>query len=142
MSLRTVRISKEELLQIRRIYENVMSYACYGLFFKEGEVLGESIANFALESSKGDRDKYFSVVSNLISGRGWAEKIEFSDSQVVVEGSIEVEEGAGVPTCHLMRGMMKKIYETIDKERYTCEEEKCVSKGDDKCVFVLKKRGV
>ncbi len=142
MSLRTVRISKDELLQIRKIYENVMSYACYGLFFKEGEVLGESISQFAMESSGGSRDKYFELISNLIAGRGWVEKIGFADDKVVVEGSIEVEEGAGHPTCHLLRGMIKRIYEEMDNERYNCEEAECVSKGDEKCVFTLQKRGV
>ncbi len=142
MSLRTVRISRDELLRIRKIYENVMSYACYGLFFKEGEVLGESISEFAMKSSGGEREKYFELVANLMAGRGWVEKAEFKDGKAIVEGSIEVEEGAGHTTCHLLRGMIKKIYEAIDLERYDCEEEQCVSKGDPKCVFVVKKRGV
>ena len=142
MAMRTVRISRNELLQIRKIYENVMSYACYGLFFKEGEVLGENISEIAYKSAGGDRKKYFEVVANLIAGRGWVEKIEFDGNRAVVTGSIEVEEGKGMATCHLLRGMIKKIYEEIDGERYSCDEEKCVSKGDDSCVFVVKERGV
>ncbi len=142
MTLRTVRISRDELLQIRKIYENVMSYACYGLFFKEGEVLGENISEIAYKSSGGEREKYFELAGNLIAGRGWAEKIEFDGERVIAEGSIEVEEGTGHSTCHLMRGMMKKIYEGIDHERYSCEEIECVSKGDKRCVFKLEKRGV
>jgi predicted hydrocarbon binding protein len=142
MTLRTVRISKEELLETRKIYENVMSYACYGLFFKEGEVLGKSISKIALKSAKGDRNKYFELAANLISGRGWVEKIEFGDDRVVASGSIEVEEGKGTQTCHILRGLIKNIYEEIDGERYSCDEDRCASKGDESCVFVLKKRGV
>ena len=142
MTLRTVRISKDELLQIRKIYENVMSYACYGLFFKEGEVLGKNISEIAYKSSGGDREKYFELAANLVAGRGWCEKIEFREEDVFVEGSIEVEEGAGHTSCHLMRGIIKKIYEGIDGERYACEEKECVSNGDEKCVFSLEKRGV
>ena len=142
MSLRTLRISKQELLQIRKIYESVMSYACYGLFFREGQVFGENIAAIAMESAKGDREKYFEVVSNLLAGRGWCEKAEFYPEKAVIKGSIEVEEGQAAPSCHILKGIIKKIYEEADGERYSCEETECESKGDEHCVFVVKKKGV
>ena len=142
MPTRTVRISREELLEIRKIYESVMSYACYGLFYREGEILGKEMASIAMKSSGGDKDKYFEVASNLLAGRGWVEKAEFSEDKVTVEGSIEVEEGKGMPTCHILKGIIKSIYGQFYNEAFSCEEVECVSKGDERCVFKLERKGV
>jgi len=142
MPIRTIRISRDELLDIRKIYENVMSYACYGLFFREGEVLGDNIAEIAMKSSEGDEEKYFEVAANLLSGRGWAEKVSLTDEKAVVEGSIEAEEGKGRPTCHILKGIIKRIYERHYDESFNCEEIECQSKGDKACVFKLERKGV
>lgn len=142
MPIRTIRISRDELLDVRRIYESVMSYACYGLFFRQGEVLGDNIADIAMKSSEGEKEKYFEVAANLLSGRGWVEKASFSDESVTVKGSIEVEEGKGQPTCHILKGMIKRIYEKYYNEGFNCEEIECQSKGDDSCVFKLERKGV
>jgi predicted hydrocarbon binding protein len=142
MSVRAIRISKEELLEIRKIYEGVMSYACYGLFYREGEVLGREMAKIAMKSSGGDKDKYFEVVANLVAGRGWVEKAEFSEDKVVTRGSIEVEEGKDMPTCHILKGIIKSIYEQFYNEGFSCEETECESKGDEHCVFTVKRKGV
>ena len=40
---RLVKISQEELDSVRKLYESVMSYACHGLFFREGMVLADEI---------------------------------------------------------------------------------------------------
>ncbi len=140
--MRTIRISRDELLEIRKIYESVMSYACYGLFFREGEVLGRNMAEIAMKSSGGEKEKYFEVIGNLLGGRGWVEKAEFSDDTVIVKGSIEVEEGRGIPTCHILKGIIKSIYETFYNEIFSCEEVECESKGDERCVFKVERKGV
>ncbi len=142
MTMRTIRISKDELLEIRKIYESVMSYACYGLFFREGEVLGRNMAEIAMKSSEGNKDRYFEVVGNLLAGRGWVEKAEFSGDSVVVHGSIEVEEGKGMPTCHILKGIIKSIYESYFNESFSCEEVECESKGDERCMFKVERKGV
>ena len=142
MPMRTIRISRDELLEIREIYESVMSYACYGLFFREGEVLGKNIADIAHKSSGGDKEKYFEVVANLLSGRGWVEEAEFEDNKVVTKGSIEVEEGKGIPTCHILKGIIKSVYESFYNDMFTCEEIECESKGDGKCTFKVERKGV
>ncbi len=142
MPIRTIRISRDELLDIRKIYENVMSYACYGLFFRKGEVLGDNIADIAMKSSEGEKEKYFEVAANLLAGRGWVEKAIMSDDKVVAEGSIEVEEGKGQPTCYVLKGIIKRIYEKHYDESFNCEEIECQSKGDDACVFKLERKGV
>ncbi len=142
MPIRTIRISRDELLDIRKIYESVMSYACHGLFFREGEVLGDNIAEIAMKSSEGEKEKYFEVAANLLAGRGWAEKVLFSENKAVVSGSIEVEEGKGAQSCHLLKGIIKRVYENYYNDGFNCEEIECESKGDENCVFRLERKGV
>lgn len=142
MPARTVRISRDELLEIRKIYESVMSYACYGLFYRQGEILGKEMAKIAMKSSGGDKEKYFEVAANLVAGRGWAEKAKFSNDTVIVTGSIEVEEGKGMPTCHILKGIVKSVYGEFYNEAFSCEEVECVSKGDKACVFKVERKGV
>ena len=40
---RFVKISQNEFVSVRKLYESVMSYACHGLFFREGMVLAEGV---------------------------------------------------------------------------------------------------
>ena len=53
--MRHAKISKMEFIKMRKLYESVMSNACNGLFFSEGRVFGEEIAEIAEK----DKDKFF-----------------------------------------------------------------------------------
>lgn len=130
--MKFVKLSQSEFEQIRKLYEGVMSQACYGLFFREGMILGEEMAKIASQ----EPEKFFEVCANLLRARGWVDNIVFQESTAVAEGSIESGQ-ADAATCHRLRGIVRKVYESQTHRRLHCEEIECVSKGDKHCVFKL-----
>lgn len=131
--MRHVMISQDELKNIRELYEGVMSNASHGLFFKEGSIIGIGIASVALQ----DRDSYFDTCTALLIEKNWVKGIEFNENKVVVSGSIETtpEGGHNQKTCHRLRGIIRKLYETYLNQKVYCKETECASTGNDKCVF-------
>jgi predicted hydrocarbon binding protein len=127
---RLVRISQQEIDSVRKLYESVMSYACHGLFFREGMVLAEEL----LKSAGSDRDP-LTLAKQLIVERGWAEDILFTETGARVRGSIEVAAGSDMETCHRLRGLLSKALETKSKQRVRLNEVECVSTGARECVF-------
>jgi len=130
MPLRQVKFDQTELRQIKELYEGVMSHACHGLFFKEGSVIGGTMAEEALK----DRAHYFERAARILEERGWVEEIRFSDHEVVAKGSIEVAP-SDIPTCHRLRGILREFYERFKGERVKCTEEACASTGQRECHF-------
>ena len=117
---------------MRKLYESVMSNACNGLFFSEGRVFGEEIADSAEE----DRENFFEVAKKELIERGWIEDISFDGDTITVKGSIEVSNG-DQPTCHRLRGIIRHLFEVYRNERGYCVEKKCESMGDGNCVFLI-----
>ena len=134
--MKFVKLSQSEFEEIRKLYEGVMSQACYGLFFREGMILGEGMAKIAMQ----EQEKYFEICANLLRARGWVDNIIFQESTAVAEGSIEASQ-ADVPTCHRLRGIVRKVYEANTHRKLHCEEIECVSKGDKHCVFKVEPLG-
>jgi len=134
--MKFVKLSQTEFEEIRKLYEGVMSQACYGLFFREGAVLGDEIARIASQ----EPEKYFEIAANLLRARGWIENIVFTPDRVTVEGSIEAV-GSEKATCHRLRGIIKRIYESKTRKRMHVEEVECVGKGDKQCSFRLEVLG-
>ena len=130
--MRYAKISKMEFMKMRKLYESVMSNACNGLFFSEGKVFGEEIA----EVAELDKENYFESVKKELIDRGWIEDISFEGDIITVKGSIEVANGEQ-PTCHRLRGILRHLYEVYKNERGYCVEKKCESLGDDNCVFKI-----
>ena len=128
--MKFVRISKMEYDKIRILYESVMSQACHGLFFREGQTYGEIVANIA----RTDSGEYFATAGKLIKGRGWVESIEFDGNTVITKGSIETAD-AEDPTCHRIRGMLKAVYEMNSDKKVACFEDECESQGAEHCKF-------
>ncbi len=130
--MRHVLISKNELQNVAKLYESVMSNACNGLFFREGSAYGSEIA---LEAEK-DKDKYWDVAKNELIVRGWVEDIAFKKGEIVVKGSIEVS-NSDEPTCHRLRGILRHLLEISRSEKLFITEKKCASMGEKACVFVI-----
>ena len=133
-AMRFIRISQGELDKIRRLYESVMSHACHGLFYREGETLGKEIAKMASE----DKENFLETAGRLIKGRGWVDEIGFMDDRVIAKGSFEAKEGLEDPSCHRLRGMVHAILEAHTGKKLVCLEEKCVSMGDAYCEFIVR----
>ena len=127
---RLVKISQEELDSVRKLYESVMSYACHGLFFREGMVLADEMVK-TLASNQDPLD----AGRQMLLDRGWAEDVLFTDSGARVHGSIEVSPGSEMETCHRIRGILSKVLEAKTKQRVRLNEVECVSTGAKECVF-------
>lgn len=134
--MKFVKLSQSEYEQIRKLYEGVMSQACYGLFFREGMILGDELSKIALQ----EPEKYFEICANLLRARGWVDNIVFEETTATAEGSVEAGQSE-VPTCHRLRGIVKKLYEARNHRRLHCEEIECVSRGDKHCVFRVEPLG-
>lgn len=127
---RLVKVSQEELASVRRLYESVMSYACHGLFFREGMALADEI----MKSFPGGIDPAVAA-RGVIVERGWAEDVLFTDKGARVRGSIEVTPGSDMETCHRLRGILSKVLEAKSKRRVRLQEVECVSTGARECTF-------
>lgn len=127
---RVVQISQAELDSVRRLYEGVMSYACHGLFFREGMALADQM----LKDATDGKDP-LAVGRTLLLERGWAEDVRFDERTVRVRGSIEASPGSEVETCHRIRGILSKVLEAKSKARVRLHEVECVSTGGRECRF-------
>ena len=128
--MRYVKLNQSDLHRIQELYEGVMSHACHGLFFKEGSVIGSDMAQEALK----DRPHFYERAGQALKERGWIEDVTFSDTEVIVKGSIEVSP-SDIPTCHRLRGILREFYERFKGGRVKCTEEMCASTGNAECRF-------
>lgn len=129
-SLRFVKISQSEINSVLKLYEGVMSYACHGMFYREGEALAEKLA----ELCKGGGD-VFECAKKILVARGWVEDVEFGEAEVRVRGSIEVSKGSETETCHRLRGILSRLCQIVEKKHVRLIEVECCSTGSEECVF-------
>jgi len=125
---RAIRLRREELVEIKRLYETVMTFASHGMFYRSGRILGDRL----LRSSGSE----LSRVREALIKEGWVTDMVFEGDTITAVGSIEVS-NSDTPTCHMLRGILAKVFEERTGKDVYCHERKCVSKGDDKCVFVI-----
>jgi predicted hydrocarbon binding protein len=130
--MKYVKISQRDLTNIRKLYENVMSYACHGLFYREGTLIGKEI----IEESSVDRSNLFTVIPDILKDRGWVENITLDAYKAVAEGSIEVNESK-MKSCHRLRGILSYIYEYYHGTKIVCTEIECASITAKNCVFKI-----
>lgn len=125
---RSIRLRKEELVEIKKLYETVMTFASHGMFYRSGRIIGDRlIRHYGSDLSK---------VREALIKEGWVGEIVFEGDTVSVTGSIEAS-NSDTPTCHMLRGILAKTYEERTGKDVYCHERRCVSKGDDKCIFVV-----
>lgn len=129
---KTLRMTKEELTEIKTLYENIMSTASHGLFFRSGLIMGKRIAQEALKN----RAKYFEVCAIFLKDNGWLESITFNENNVLVKDSIENRDD-GNPSCHMLRGVLARLYEEYQGKKIYCREIKCQGKGNNLCEFQI-----
>ncbi len=125
---RAIKMRKEELVEIKRLYETVMTFASHGMFYRSGRIMGNRI----VKTTGTDLGR----IREVLIKDGWAIDLVFEGDTVSVSGSIEVH-NADVPTCHMLRGILAKVFEERTGKDVYCHERKCVSKGDEKCVFIV-----
>ncbi|MCJ7464642.1 MAG: hypothetical protein MUO81_07875, partial [Thermoplasmata archaeon] len=119
---------REELVEIKRLYETVMTFASHGMFYRSGRIVGDRLIRTS-------GTELLRLKESLIK-EGWVTDINFEGDTITVVGSIEVS-NSDSPTCHMLRGLLAKVFEERSGKDVYCHERKCASKGDDKCVFVI-----
>lgn len=129
MGTRHVVITEDELRLIRQLYEGVMSEASHGLLFKEGSIIGVGMAEVASKDGE-----YFAACARILTDRSWVRKVEFGKDTITVEGSVEVDR-AERPTCHRLRGILRKLFEKRLAKKVYCREVECASTGKPRCIF-------
>ena len=125
---RAIKVRREELVEIKRLYETVMTYASHGMFYRSGRIIGDRL----IRSAGTDLSK----MRDALIREGWVTDITFEGDTISVIGSIEAS-NSDSPTCHMLRGILAKIYEERTGKDVYCHERKCLSKGDEKCLFVI-----
>ncbi len=125
---RHIKLRKDELVEIKNLYETVMTFASHGMFYRTGRIVGNSIVKAA--------GTELSRVKEVLIKEGWATDINFDGDVITVTGSIEAS-SSDAPTCHMLRGVLAKVFEERTGKDVYCHERKCTSKGDESCVFVI-----
>jgi len=138
--MRFIKVSQKENKDIQALYESVMSAACYGLFYREGLIIGEEIARIAAQEAE---EEYFESCAKLLKAKGWVEEVRFEDSMAYATASFEALEtkDSEKPTCHMLRGIMNKVFEGYSHKRMHTEEIECAGKGSEQCVFKVTEGG-
>ena len=125
---RAIKLRKDELVEIKKLYETVMTFASHGMFYRCGRIIGSRL----VKATGTD----LSRIRDALIREGWVSDIAFEGDTVNVSGSIEVS-NSDSPTCHMLRGVLAKVFEERTGKDVYCHERKCVSKGDDRCVFII-----
>ncbi len=128
--MRFVKLSQSEIESILKLYEGIMSYACHGILFREGEVIAEGLAELCK-----DKEDFLEHAKKLLIARGWVEDIVFSETEIKVKGSIEVMNGSESVTCHRLRGILSRLYSLYNKKYIRFVEDTCCSTGSSECTF-------
>jgi predicted hydrocarbon binding protein len=127
---RFVKVSQNEFVSVRKLYESVMSYACHGLFFREGATLADEIAREVVTG-----EDLLLAARKILIDRGWVEDVQFTKGGARAYGSIEASPGSAAETCHRLRGILSRLTTIATKERSRLAEVECTSKGARECVF-------
>ncbi len=133
--MRVVKYTPTEIIKIKEMLAGIMSFASQGLLEKEGEVIGEEICKGVPKD-----DSFFNKIAEIIVEKGWAESAELKENKAVLKNTAETEglSGSSEPVCHILRGILKKVYEKYYEGLVFVNEVQCraVSGGDD-CVFEI-----
>ena len=138
--MRTVSLTSEELSEIRRLYQSVMSDAAFGLLVREGSILGQRVVDAAQASADPSQGQSFlDAAARILIELSWAHAVTFEGAQVTVVGSVEAERpsAGAVPTCHRLRGILRKLYEAQRGQKVYCKELECASAGGPRCLFEI-----
>ena len=127
---RFVKYRKSDIAVVRKLQESVMHDAAYGILFRTGQAVGSRIAR----NARPYKQQYFEAARRILVDEGWVKDIQFQNDTITVSGSIETEKGTK-NTCHMLRGVIAKVYEGYFGKLMTCTEVDCESIGKPKCVF-------
>src|SRR5512136_940647 len=99
---RSIRLRKEELVEIKKLYETVMTFASHGMFYRSGRIIGDRLIRHAGSD--------LAKVKEALIKEGWVVDISFEGDTISIIGSIEAS-NMDTPTCHMLRGILAKLFE-------------------------------
>lgn len=153
-SERSIKISESAIKEMHEMYEAIFAKVSEQILFKNGYIIGKMIVKLIGKNivvASGDekiavmpsseeitrrKREFFSAIEKILKDEGWIKKIEFKDDEIIVYGSIELID-TKTPSCHLLRGILARIYEAYFGERIICKEVQCESVNRQKCVFKI-----
>ena len=127
---RFVKYRRSDIGVIRRLQESFMHNAAYGLLFRTGQAVGSRIAR----NARPYKQQYFEAARRILVDEGWVRDIQFQNDTITATASIESETGPK-NTCHMLRGVIAKVYEGYFGKLMMCTEVECESLGKPRCVF-------
>ena len=127
---RFVKYRKSDIAVVRKLQESFMREAAFGLLFRTGQAVGSRIAR----NARPYKQQYFEAVRRILVDEGWVSNILFQNDTITATGSIESEKGTR-NTCHMLRGLIAKVYEGYFGKLMTCTEAECEGTGKPHCVF-------
>ena len=128
---RFVKYRRGDISAIRRLEESFMHDAAYGLLFRAGQAIGSRVAR----NARPYKQQYFEAARRILVDEGWVRDIQFQNDLITSTGSIETDKAAGGNTCHMLRGIVAKVYEGYFGKLMACSESECESAGKPRCVF-------
>jgi predicted hydrocarbon binding protein len=127
---RFVKYRKSDIAAVRKLQESFMREAAFGLLFRTGQAVGSRIAR----NARPYKQQYFEAVRRILVDEGWVKDIQFQNDTITATGSIEAEKGTR-NTCHMLRGIIAKVYEGYFGKLMMCTEAECEGAGMPHCVF-------
>ncbi len=128
---RFVKYRRTDIVAVRRLEESFMHDAAYGLLFRAGQAVGSRIARTA----RPYKQQYFEAARRILVDEGWVKDIQFQNDTISATASIETEKASGKNNCHMLRGIIAKVYEGYFGKLMNCTEPECESAAKPKCVF-------
>ena len=128
--LRFVKYRRSDIAVVRKLQESFMREAAFGLLFRTGQAVGSRIAR----NARPYKQQYFEAVRRILVDEGWVKDIQFQNDTITATGSIESEKGTK-NTCHMLRGLIAKVYEGYFGKLMMCAEAECEGTGKPHCVF-------
>ncbi len=110
-----------------------------------GYLISESIVNHFKKRYSIEEGKIMSIWTNLfdLSGFGKLKVVNFNDTEAFFQiennnfaKSYKDKYGTQkLPVCHIIRGILRNVYEKTTGKKVTCTENQCIAKGNVACSF-------
>lgn len=142
MSERTLKITKEEYIEIKKLLSNEFGNISKTILFRKGYIKGKNIIKkigipIDLRNEGrifNFRINFFKKISEYLIEENLVNSVLLEDESAIISGSFELE-FSKVPNCDFIRGVLTKIYEIYHGERVICKEVGCESINNKNCVF-------
>jgi predicted hydrocarbon binding protein len=141
---RVITIRAKTFVNFQKAIESIISEEAKVLFYEASINAGKDTAKILIKKIK-NKDFINKLMKFYNSnGCGWF-KIKKIDIVPEKGGYIQINQSfiaeeygkSEKPACDFLAGFFVGLFEEIFKKEYTCEETKCIAKGDKYCEFKI-----